>query len=451
MRGFKALIALGHVLCEERGPEAARAAFDVVQSVFFAGINPPTSRNEQHQEIYRRWTKGTLPETWIPVAESVLLHHPPSWLDYVASLNDGDLPAAERLGLLLAVRKRRGFSPGPEFDALAQKLRDEADGQETNAVFPFADPAFVEIVTPAETAVAETTKPPVGEFFTQSQAEARQRILALGRLYFSDTNAGGAIRPRTSPLIVAATGSGKTSLVGSVAKELDAHLLRLTVSEWIPIGANRDLIPSLMEITEALATHPRLLVLIDELDKFTDDGRSWSRSSATEVLNVLERSLPESVFSLMRKSGDKRPLIEQRLKSGLFVTGAGAWQSLHQNRPKSVGFHGTCITETSGDLLLRAIRDSGFPSELLGRFHASPIPLPYPSVAETKEIFDRLGIHSLATRLGMEDRLRGFSWAPFGFRTLESLWADLLIAEQTLRLSHGPCVTSGERSNDAAS
>jgi hypothetical protein len=450
MRGFKALVALGHVLCEERGPEAARAAFDVVRSVFFAGSTPPASRAEQHRDIYQRWTKGEIPENWLPVAESVLLHHPPSWLDYVAALNDDDLPAAERLNLLLAVRKRRGFSPGNEFEALAHKLRGEADGQVANPVFPFADPAFVEVVPPAENVVAKTTKPPVGDFFTQSQTEARKRILALGQLYFSDTSIG-AIRPRTSPLLVAATGSGKTSLVGSVAKDLDAHLLRLTVSEWIPCGAHRDLTPALLEIAVALAEHPRVLVLIDELDKFTDDGRSWSRSCATEVLNVLERTLPESVFTLMRKNADKRPVIEQRLKSGMFVTGAGAWQSLHQNRPKSVGFHGKCLTETSGDLVLRAIRDSGFPSELLGRFHATPISLPYPSVAETNEIFDRLGIHSLATRIGMEGRLREFSWAPFGFRTLESLWADLLIAEQVLRLSHGPSVISGERSNDASS
>lgn len=59
MRGFKALVALGHVLCEDRGPEAARAAFDVAHSVFFAGTTAPTSRAEQHRDIYRRWALST--------------------------------------------------------------------------------------------------------------------------------------------------------------------------------------------------------------------------------------------------------------------------------------------------------------------------------------------------------------------------------------------------------
>ncbi|MCU0731587.1 MAG: hypothetical protein MUE84_08360 [Hyphomonas sp.] len=94
MRGFKALVALGHVLCEDRGPEAARAAFDVAHAVFFAGTTAPTSRAEQHRDIYRRWTEGAMPEHWLPVTESILLHHPPTWIDYIASLNGDDLPAA---------------------------------------------------------------------------------------------------------------------------------------------------------------------------------------------------------------------------------------------------------------------------------------------------------------------------------------------------------------------
>lgn len=436
MRGFKAIVALGRVLGEERGPEAALSAFDLVKSVFFAGTEPPTSRADQHQDIYRRWANGALPEHCLPVVESVLLHHPPSWIDYVASLNINDLPAAERLDLLLALRKRRAFSPGAEFEDLAQKLRGESKGENTHDGLLFSEDTFMSIAPPAKTdeATPATPEPAAGEFFTQSQSVARQRLLELGRLYFSNMCVS-TIRPRTSPLLVAATGSGKSSLVGSVARDLDAHLLRLTVAEWIPVGANRELTPALLQIAETLTAHPRVVLLIDELDKFADDGRSWSRSSATEVLNILERCLPESVFSLLKKAADKRPLIEQRLKSGTYIVGAGAWQSLHQHRPKSVGFHGSCLTETSSDLLLRAIRDAGFPSELLGRFHASPIPLPYPTAEETQEIFTRLGITALATRHGLEHRLRTFSWPPFGFRALESLWADLLVAEQALQVS----------------
>ena len=59
-RGFKALVALGHVLCENRGPEAAWAVSGLAHSVFFADTKPPASRAKQHRDIYRRWTEGSM-------------------------------------------------------------------------------------------------------------------------------------------------------------------------------------------------------------------------------------------------------------------------------------------------------------------------------------------------------------------------------------------------------
>ncbi|MBC8010028.1 MAG: hypothetical protein H7067_08020 [Burkholderiales bacterium] len=79
--------------------------------------------------------------------------------------------------------------PGAEFEDLAQKLRDEAAGRDANDALPFADPAIIEVYPPAESAEAEPAPTISAEFFTQSQVEARKRILALGRLYFADTTA----------------------------------------------------------------------------------------------------------------------------------------------------------------------------------------------------------------------------------------------------------------------
>ncbi len=440
MREFKALVTLGDLLCGDDTPEEVLAAFDEVRTAFLGKAEAPESRVEQHLAIYRRWAGELLPQNWLEEAERILRGHSRVWIDYIVSLNESDLPADERLELLLELRKHPDFEPTASFQEAAKALRDECVLKPASREPSAAPEQRTAKARPATTASGKPS-PEVPDFFTQSQRDARDRILALARLNF-DTAPAGRLRPRTSALIVAPTGSGKTALLRSVAETLGAHLVRLSIAEWIPVGASRDLTPALLEVAEALAAHPRVVVFIDEMDKIVDDGRSWSRSAAIEMFNLLERSLPASVFGLLRKGEELRPLIEQRLHSGMFISGAGAWQSLHQVRPKPViGFLGRCSTETSADLLLRAIRDAGFPAELAGRFHASPIPLPYPSAAETTELFNRIGITELAARLGLQDRLRDFAWEPFGFRSLESLWADLLLAERELRkVEHGICL-----------
>ncbi len=443
MREFKALVTLGDLLCGDDTPEEVLAAFDDIRANFLGKAEAPESRAEQHLAIYRRWVGELLPENWLEEAERILRGHSRVWIDYIASLNEGDMPADERLELLLELRKHPDFEPTASFQEAAKALRDECVLKPASREPSAAPEKGAAKARPATTAKAAsgTPSPEAPDFFTQSQRDARDRILALARLNF-DTAPAGRLRPRTSALIVAPTGSGKTALLRSVAETLGAHLVRLSIAEWIPVGASRDLTPALLEVAEALAAHARVVVFIDELDKIVDDGRSWSRSAAIEMFNLLERSLPTSVFGLLRKGEELRPLIEERLPSGMFIAGAGAWQSLHQVRPKPViGFQGRYPAETSADLLLRAIRDAGFPAELAGRFHASPIPLPYPSAAETTELFNRIGITDLAARLGLQDRLRDFAWEPFGFRSLESLWADLLLAEREIRRTeNGICL-----------
>ncbi len=429
MREFKALIAIADLLGGESSATAL-TGFDAICAELLREEERTGSRPDQHIRLYRKWARRLLPDNWVTAAEAVLRAHSLVWIDYIASLNEGDLPVNERLKMLLLLNDRPDFEPCPAFWQAAKSLREacaleqvtpsSAKPRKGRAVSSPPAPAMID-----RRALAEAT-----EVFTRSQAEARDRVLALAQLYF-DSPTLGRLRPRTSPLLVAPTGSGKTALLRSVAKALDAHLLRLTVAEWVPIGASRDLTPALVEVAEALGEHARVIVFIDELDKFVDDGRSWSRSAGTEVFNILERTLPASVFSILKKEGETRQLIEERLQSGMFVVGAGTWQSLHQAKPKSpLGFSTTCVTETSDPILLRAIKEAGFPAELLGRFHSRPVALPYPTRQETEELFRRFGIADRAARVGFEPRLREFSWEPFGFRSLESLLADLLLAER---------------------
>lgn len=75
----------------------------------------------------------------------------------------------------------------------------------------------------------------------------------------------------------------------------------------------------------------------------------------------------------------------------------------------------------------------GYPVELFGRFHSSPIFLDYPDATETAEMMEQLGILALAQSVGRLDLVRSFSWSPFGLRSLESLYTDLLLAQQRQR------------------
>jgi hypothetical protein len=118
------------------------------------------------------------------------------------------------------------------------------------------------------------------------------------------------------------------------------------------------------------------------------------------------------------------------------LVGAGAWQGLHDRKQsRAIGFGSVSGVSSETPLLLRAIKEAGFPSELLGRFHSNPVQLAYPDPDETQQLFRLLGFDTLANRTGNMQLLRNFSWSPFGLRSLESLYTDLLLSNRTKEIS----------------
>jgi hypothetical protein len=445
MREFQALLALGRVACaDDSAPALKEALADVISDGKLLPSEWATRLGrEVFRELYRSWRHDELPPDWLALVESVILRTPAGWFEYLLSFGPNDVSVQERLEKLLELKDC--LTP-PDYPDALLKTWDLLDHMAKEPV-PHLETLKSKSASPrkprnqdkgVENGVKKlpaTPKSGIGSFSTQSQEVAFQRILAMARLYY-ESPSNPILTPRLSPLIAGPTGSGKTSVIARVAVSVDAHLIRLTVGEWIPQGANRELTPSLNLVGSAILNHERVICFVDELDKFCDDGRTWSRSCMTELYGLLERTISTAIVENIASSQTARTEVERMLKTKLFLVGAGAWQSLHDRQPsRAIGFGSVKSGEPQTPLLLRAIKEAGFPSELLGRFHSNPVLLAYPDPDETQQLFRILGLDTLANQTGNMQLLRDFSWSPFGLRSLESLYTDLLLSSRSIEIS----------------
>ena len=123
---------------------------------------------------------------------------------------------------------------------------------------------------------------------TSSQRAAFETLLAMGNLYFSGRRTLPKIKLRLQPLIIGATGCGKSFLVENAARRLQAKYFRITRGDWIPYGSKGPR-PTVFRILDEVATFDRVVLHIDELDKFGNlQEREWSAAIASDLWNVLD-------------------------------------------------------------------------------------------------------------------------------------------------------------------
>jgi SpoVK/Ycf46/Vps4 family AAA+-type ATPase len=342
------------------------------------------------------------------------------WAEFISCLSSKDTPVRDRMGHVLQLKT-----------AISEKLPEQL----AHDFFTSLESIHSDMATSPVPALSHLPRPvtvaPSESFLTQSQAVAVERVIAMSELYFNQTPSAG-LRPRYSPLLIGPTGSGKTEIVSRVAKRTNAHLLRVAVSDWIPIGS-RETVPTLRTIIDTLMEHDRVALFIDELDKLTDSSSAWSRSCLSEIYDVLERTIPLH----LAKGQIEADQLQSRIQNNLWLCGAGTWQHLQNigSTTPSLGFGHRLqrtpdIDSDSASLVRNALKE-GFPAELLGRFHNSAIMLNYPSRSETLHILENLGLTAMAQRLGRADLIETFDWHPFGLRKLESLLADLAIISRS--------------------
>lgn len=424
MDQLQLILALGRTLSCDTA--ARRVVWDKISHefparIFGEGGSPPPSPQQIHEQIYRLVVRRQLPPDAVPRLEECLRCSAQDWITYVASLPRPKFTVQTRLQHLLLLP-----DPAP----------GEADPETLNALWDLVRTFHEDLCVSAEPTPPQTERAStlVGalDFQTKSQRAATDRLRAMALLYFETISGGDFLIPRLFPLVVGETGTGKSSLVARVAKDLNAVLIRTTVSQWIPQGAREA--PTLQRIVTALKDADRAVLFVDELDKLHSDSSTWARSVLGEIFDVLEKQLPQH---LVPKSDAED--LPHKLRNRLWIVGGGAWQHLHgkAGQARFPGFAAPALMGASaypGTWSERLLAD-GFSPELLGRFHRSPIHLRYPDAAETEHLLERLGFVRLAEKIHRLDLIRNFSWAPFGIRNLESLYCDLLIAERVQAVS----------------
>lgn len=276
---------------------------------------------------------------------------------------------------------------------------------------------------------------------TESQRVAFERMLRLGRLYYSGVPLRCCIRARLWPLMVGPTGSGKSYLARRLANSIGAQYLRLSYGDWVVQGAK--LPPTLYHIIWAALGASRVVVHLDELDKMPiDSAQDWARSVANEIWGLLDGALP---IARMLQDPDIRVALSaenmQELSSGtiarkIFIVGSGTWQSAFDEavtQRSSIGFAcdsagpksiGTAAREVVSKL--ESMR--GPASELLARFDGEVLFISPPSLGEALRMVSFVGALEYGQRMDVDVEGRLKRLLPRqGFRAIESVVTWLML------------------------
>ena len=284
---------------------------------------------------------------------------------------------------------------------------------------------------------------------TNSHRAARDTLLAMGNLFFSGKHTLPKIRLRLNGLIVGPTGAGKSFLAESVARQLGAKYFRVTRGDWLPTGC-RDKRSTAFQVLDQVLSYNRVVLHLDELDKFSNLQGEWSASIGADLWNILDKKfqITEYLRETTFKEGEKitEQDVARRVRLGLWILGSGTWQDVFANsrgRP-SIGF-GCGRAEASDVGFAEIVRSNEISPELLLRF-SEPVFLHYPTEEETSQLLDSTGISALASQVGATISAEQLDWNLGGIRVLENLATRLVIELYKSKQPTGP---AGPTSKDA--
>lgn len=325
-----------------------------------------------------------------------------------------ELMSAERRGALCCIAISRSSDP-----AIRQAL-----------LTYLADTIGIRIALP----VSRATK--CEGFVTRAQEQVLNRLIEIGDAFFN--REPDQMSARLSPLLAGPSGSGKTFLARLAAKRFNAHVIATTPGDWVPQGANDDFEPTTYAVLAALAEHRRVVLIIDEIDKFRPNWDStWSRSVAADLWKVLDGVLPVRSFAQSSRSNLTRVGISEvevaaRIPHNLWIVGCGTWQS-HWNPNISIGFGRQTAPEALDTATMLSTKT--IPAELALRFHPQVLAVTYPTPSETQEIYTKSGLADAAAELGICLDPLTHDWSQGGIRSLEAIWAEVAIRRRKLSSS----------------
>jgi hypothetical protein len=207
--------------------------------------------------------------------------------------------------------------------------------------------------------------------------------------------------------------------------------------------------PTLFRILDKLTTSERLVLHLDELDKYSIEigAQEWSAAIAGDMWNLLDGIFP--IAEYLRETqfpGREAPTeaeAEKWIKTRLWIVGSGTWTRVFADNHSgaTIGFQRGVEVPPVG--VEQVSRSNQISPELLHRFSSDLIFLRYPNREETARLIESTGIGSLAAELGQTISPDSINWSLGGLRVLEVLATRLVLA----RIAHNramDCSTSAD-------
>lgn len=226
----------------------------------------------------------------------------------------------------------------------------------------------------------------------EHQREAVAEITARGKAFFSGRWRGLNLMCRWHTLLVGGTGTGKSTLANLVAQACSAVPIRIATPGYMPCGAhNRGVRETIMIIAEHVATNPRTLLILDELEKLSglagggrgagggnvaDAWQTYIRGELQELtdgrwpagLNLMNLDVPD-IITL-----DK---LTEKLRETVFILGIGTFQGvLDSASRRTIGFSGTSENPEGTKAISNETVAEYLGRELGNRFHTGIVRLP---------------------------------------------------------------------------
>ena len=223
-------------------------------------------------------------------------------------------------------------------------------------------------------------------------------LLSRAKTYFSADWHDLSIRPRFHSLICGPTGTGKTAVAMQLASSLDANLYRVSINNWMPLGAsNRGSRETVVDIARHIASSDKSVIFIDELDKIWHES-SWKSYIKAELFDLLdgrwsdglkvESDEDEPTSTCAFATNREKAVATRKLRYRTFIAAAGTFQDFYELRTVSkIGFGES--ENPQREFLDPSEIAKRLPRELTNRFHSHLIALPplkradYHDLAET--------------------------------------------------------------------
>jgi len=188
-----------------------------------------------------------------------------------------------------------------------------------------------------------------------------------------------SISPRTSCLMVAPSGAGKTFLAKSFAAQQKLPYMSINVSTWLLLGMKNE--PenyTLVQLAAFVAQNDKGVIYLDEMDKLNGTS-DWLTHLRMEIHNLLDAQLGGEILSGMNAkfqekiTMDDLEKLNEKLRKNFFIVGGGTWQDYWESQVSSgIGFNATEEVR----VLDKTVLTQHISSELLQRFQQDLILMP---------------------------------------------------------------------------